>query len=82
MNDNNVVPLHPHDKERSTVEDELNALDFQLGEIAKQLSNIEEWDDSGRAHAIKTARRALDTAAQRSYRAKQIAQGLKVNKPT
>lgn len=77
-----IVPLRPIDKNRSSVIDELAALDYQLGVIAKELTNIQQWDESGKDSAVNTARRALDTALQRSYRAKQVAQGLKVNKPT
>lgn len=67
------------DPERSSVEEELKALDWQLGEIARLLGDIERFKgDDG--HSIKQARRHLDTALQRSHRAQQIARSIRVTK--
>lgn len=68
------------DPDRSTVEEELKALDWQLSEIARCLSEIESGNRAGGDHAIKRARRHLDTALQRSHRAKQISIGIRVPK--
>jgi hypothetical protein len=80
--DQKIVHLKPIDNTRSSVVEELDSLDYQLSLISRELSNIEEFDECGRGHAIKSARRALDTALQRSYRAKQVSKGIKVNKAT
>jgi hypothetical protein len=69
------------DPERSSVEEELKALDWQLAEIARLLGDIERFKgDDG--YSIKQARRHLDTALQRSHRAQQIARGIRVTKAT
>lgn len=69
------------DPERSSVEEELKALDWQLAEIARLLGDIERFKgDDG--HSIKQARRHLNSALQRSHRAQQIAHGIRVTKAT
>ena len=79
---NNVVQLRPNDPESSTVELELEALDRQLRTIEMELNNVTAWDDeAGRDYAIMMAYRALNIAIQRSYRAKQISRGIRVNIP-
>lgn len=70
----------PEDPNLSTVGEELKALDWQLSELARTLTDVAGCDGSSRDYAIKRARRHLDTAIQRSFRAQQIAQGLKVPK--
>lgn len=78
----NIVQLRPKDPESSTVELELDALEAALRDINVELINIEQWDDAGgRDYAIGIARRAVNTAAQRVYRAKLISRGVKVNIP-
>jgi len=77
-----ITSIKPIDHTLSSVTEELDAFDYQLSQISIELSNIEQFDNAGRGHAIKNARRALETALQRSYRAKQIARGISVNKAT
>lgn len=72
-----VRSIFPEDPARSTVEEELEALDLQISELATLLTELEsaqrcEVDIVGRA------RRRLNTMLQRSYRAQQIARGLRV----
>lgn len=69
------------DPDASTVAEELKALDWQLSELARVLTDIENSRGSD-PHAVARARRFLDTAAQRSHRAQQIARGLRVPKAT
>lgn len=79
---NNVIQLRPNDTDSSTVELELEALDQQLRTINVELINLEQWDDeAGRDYALSLSRQALNTAVQRSYRAKQISRGIRVNIP-
>lgn len=80
MKDMRVKAESISDPDRSTVEEELDALDWQLCEIARTLTEAESANHTVREYAIKAARRHLDTAIQRSHRAKQIAKGLKVPK--
>lgn len=68
------------DPDRSTIKEELDALDWQLSEIARHLSDMEKFNDAGKEYAIAQARRCLNTSIQRSYRAKQLADGLRVLK--
>lgn len=68
--------------EFSSVEAELEALDHQLGRVSQELTNIGNWNKDGQEHAIQCARKNLETALQRSYRAVQISKGLAVYKST
>lgn len=78
MKDMRVKAESISDPDRSTIEEELDALDWQLREIARTLTEAESPNQTVREYAIKAIRRHLDTAIQRSYRAKQIAKGLRV----
>lgn len=69
------------DPDASTVTEELKALDWQLSELARALTDFERSRGSD-PHAIDRARRYLDCAAQRSHRAQLIAQGVRVPKAT
>lgn len=54
-------------------------MDWQVCELAKLLTEVERSsDETGRAFAAGQARRRLDALLQRSYRAQQIARGLRV----
>lgn len=54
-------------------------MDWQVCELAKLLTEVERSsDETGRAFAVGQARRRLDALLQRSYRAQQIARGLRV----
>lgn len=76
-----VHPIWPTDPNRSSVIDEIDAMDWQFSEMARLLTDIERYPDpSARAGAVKEARRRLDTLVQRAYRAKQVARGLRVPK--
>lgn len=68
-----VVYLRPPDPERSTIADEIAALEWQLGEIAR---NLAEGDSS----TNKTTLWRLNRILQHSYRIEQMARGLKVLK--
>jgi len=73
--------IHPHDPNRSTILEELDAMDWQFSQLARLLTEIEGTPDAhGRACSVREARRRLDTLLQRSYRANQIARGLRVPK--
>lgn len=69
------------DPDLSTIKDELSALDWQLSEIARILHEVAKCrDETGRVGLIASARRCLDRAVQRSYRATQLHEGLRVFK--
>jgi hypothetical protein len=69
------------DPTRSTVQEEIDAMDWQFGELARRISELESSQDrTAREFAAKAARRHLDTLVQRAHRAKLIAQGLRVTK--
>lgn len=69
------------DPNRSTVEEELQALDWQLRNVALILRDIERSKGVDPI-ALNRAVEHLDTAVQRSHRAQQIAKGLRVTKAT
>lgn len=76
-----VSSIKPADPDRSTVVDEVDAMDWDFSELAKLLTQLEEQPSlSSRQFIVKEARRRLDTLVQRAYRAKQIARGLRVTK--
>lgn len=76
-----VSYIHPHDPNRSTIIEELDAMDWQFSQLARLLTEIEGTPDAhGRGCSVREARRRLDTLLQRSYRAKQVARGLRVPK--
>lgn len=76
-----VSYIHPHDPNRSTIHEELDAMDWQFSQLARLLTEIEGAPDAhGRGCSLREARRRLDTLLQRSYRANQIARGLRVPK--
>ncbi|ELG7182301.1 TPA: hypothetical protein ACP3ZG_004803 [Pseudomonas aeruginosa] len=73
--------IHPYDPNRSTILEELDAMDWQFSQLARLLTEIEKTPDAyGRDISVREARRRLDTLLQRSYRANQIARGLRVPK--
>ncbi|WP_432472072.1 hypothetical protein [Amphritea sp. HPY] len=75
-----VTQLRPVERDRSTVSDELDALDWSLQQIAVRLSLIEGFSTPDGGYSVESARRHLNDAVQRSYRAKQVSRGLKVYK--
>lgn len=80
MKDMRVKAESISDPDRSTIEDDLDALVWQLREIARTLTEAESPNQSVRQYALKAIREHLDTAIQRSYRAKQIDKGQRVPK--
>lgn len=71
------------DPNRSTVAEEIDAMDWQFSELARLITAIEKQSDkTAREFAAKTARRHLETLVQRAYRAKLIAQGKRITKST
>jgi hypothetical protein len=67
----------------STVGEEIDAMDWQFSELARRITELESYqDETAREYAAKAARRHLDVLVQRAYRAKLIAQGQHVAKPT
>lgn len=77
----NVHSIHQADKNRSSVCEEIDAMDWQFSELARLLTELEKQPDAcGRGYMAKEARRRLDTLVQRAFRAKQIARGLRVPK--
>ncbi|MCY9861331.1 hypothetical protein OTK49_02220 [Vibrio coralliirubri] len=77
-NQNNVVELFPVDKDRSSVREELDALDYQLGTIARSIHLIEKHNSISNEWELQSVKRAIDRIAQRAYRAEQCSRGLKV----
>lgn len=78
-----IRSIYPQDPHRSTVSEELDAMDWQHRELARLLSEIERSPHpSFREDQINEARRRLNTLVQRVFRAKQIARGLRVPKAT
>ena len=75
-----VTHLRPVESDRSTVSEELDALDWSLQQIAERLSLIEGFSTPDGGYAVESARRYLNDALQRSHRAKQVSRGLKVYK--
>lgn len=69
------------DPELSSVAEEVDAIEWPLGEIAKALTEMQtQPSTSERSHIAKRARSYLDTVLLRAFRAKQISQGLRVHK--
>lgn len=76
-----VRSIRPYDPNRSTILDELDAMDWQFSQLARLLTEIEGTPDAAaRGCSLREARRRLDTLVQRTYRANQIARGLRVPK--
>ncbi|RRS16532.1 hypothetical protein IPC1147_33560 [Pseudomonas aeruginosa] len=72
-----VRSILPHDPARSTVAEELEALDLQICELAMLLTELESAQRC-EMDIVSRARRRLNTMLQRSYRAQQIVRGLRV----
>lgn len=69
------------DPDRSTVAEEVDAMDWSLSELARLITDLECLDDStAREFTAKSARRHLNNVCQRAYRAKLIASGQRVTK--
>lgn len=69
------------DSNRSSVGDEIDAMDWSFSELSRLLTDLEkEPNASAREYIAKTARRRLDTLVQRAFRAGQIARGIRVPK--
>ena len=77
-----VVDLHPNEDNRSSVQEELDALNWQLQQIMISIGKIAEFNSLSNDYEIDSIRRSVSTARQRSYRAEQCARGLKVWKAT
>ena len=75
-----VTLLHPKDNDLSSVTDELEALNYELQQIAASISKIDLYNEIVNDYEITSIRRRLDTAIQRSYRAEQAGRGIKVYK--
>ncbi|UDM18872.1 hypothetical protein [Vogesella sp. XCS3] len=69
------------DPNRSTVAEEIDAMDWQLSELARLITDLErQTDRTAREFMANSARRHLDTLVQRVYRAKLISLGQRVTK--
>jgi len=69
------------DPDASTVEIEIDAMDWHFSELARLISDLERLDDqSARASAAKMARFRLDKLLNNAYRAKVIGSGQRVVK--
>ncbi|WP_163372892.1 hypothetical protein [Endozoicomonas acroporae] len=77
-----VVDLHPSENDRSSVQEELDALNYQLKLVMKSIGKIAEFNNLVNVWEVESIQRAVSTARQRSYRAEQCALGLKVLKAT
>lgn len=65
----------------SSVTEELDAMEWQFSELARQLTEIDASTNATvRQYGVEGARRCLGTLVQRAYRAKLIAQGHRVTK--
>ena len=73
-----VIDLHPSERNRSSVSDELDSLEYELSTIMRSVSNIAFYNGIENDYEIDAIRRCVNTALQRSYRARQCARGLKV----
>lgn len=79
----NVRSIHQSDNSRSSVGEEIDAMDWEFSNLSRLLTElVEQPDTSSREFIVKEARRRLDTLAQRAYRAKQLSRGLRVLKVT
>lgn len=77
----NVHSIHQHDINRSSVGEEIDAMDWEFSNLSRLLTELEKQpDESSRGFMVKEARRCLDTLVQRAFRAKQISRGLRVTK--
>lgn len=75
----NVHTIHTQDSNRSTVVEEIDAMDWQFSNLFRLIAEMEgQNSESSREYLAKEARRRLDTIVQRAYRAKQVARGLRV----
>lgn len=71
------------DPTRSSVGEEIDAMDWQFGELARRITELERCDDkTAREYSAKAARRHLDVLVQRAYRAKLISQGQRIPRAT
>lgn len=71
------------DPDRSTVAEEIDAMEWQFSELARLITDLERLSCStARESAAKMARRRLNTLVQRADRAKQISLGQRVTKQT
>lgn len=68
------------DPQRATIDDEMDAIEHELAEIARFLVDIDTLSPSERASVVVCARGALGRALQHSQRAKQIARGVRLTK--
>lgn len=73
-----VIDLHPSERNRSSVHDELEQLKYQLSKIMVSVSNIERYNSVVNNYEIDAIRKSVEAAIQRSYRAEQCARGLRV----
>lgn len=79
----NVHSLKPHDVDRSSVTEEVQAMDWDFSNLSRLLGELESQpDESSRGFIVKEARRRLNNLVQRAYRAEQLSRGLRVTKAT
>lgn len=70
--------LDPH---RSTIVDEIDAMDWLFSELARLISELEDcMDRPAREYRAKVAKRHLDALVLRANRAKLISLGQRVTK--
>lgn len=69
------------DPNRSTVAEELDAMEWQFSELARLITDLErQADRTAREFMAESARRHLNTIVQRAYRAKLVSLGQRVTK--
>jgi hypothetical protein len=77
----NIFSIQRPDENRSTLGEEIDAMDWDFSNLSRLLTELEKQpDESTRAYMVKDARRRLNNLVQRAYRAKQISRGLRVPK--
>jgi hypothetical protein len=79
----NVHSIRQHDGDRSSVSEEIQAMDWDFSNLSRLLGELESQPDaSSRVFIVKEARRRLNNLVQRAYRADQLSRGLRVTKAT
>lgn len=65
----------------STIKEELEAAKWSLSQAQKELSKFESYNESGKEYVVMAAKRELEVAFQRIYRAMLIDEGRKIEVP-
>jgi hypothetical protein len=79
----NVHSIRQNDGDRSTVGEEVEAMDWEISNIFRLLSELEKQpNESSRGFMVAEAKRRLNKVTARAYRAEQLSRGLRVTKVT